>query len=202
MVELQRRVYADELGTQFMSWYADRRVFMMDVLTGDLGGWCDDVNTDDVETCHELLGASLDDAIANTVASQGADIASWQWGDVHYARSDHTPFSSFPVLKDWFTITTPVPGDGSTVNVAPFSFRQAGYAVTHGPSYRSLYDLSDLDNSRFMITTGQSGTVMSRHYADLAPLWARGEYFQVRTDWTPDTMPQGAERLSLQPALP
>lgn len=202
MVELQRRVYADELGTQFNRWYADRRVFMMDVLTGDLGAWCDDVNTSDIETCHELLGASLDDAIANTVAAQGADIAAWQWGDVHYARSDHTPFSAFPVLKDWFTITTPVPGDGSTVNVAPFSFRQTGYAVTHGPSYRSLYDLSDMNNSRFMITTGQSGNVMSRHYADLAPLWARGEYFEIRTDWGPDAMPEGAERLRLQPALP
>ncbi|WP_417491704.1 penicillin acylase family protein [Maricaulis sp.] len=202
MVELQRRVYADELGTEFNRWYADRRVFMMDVLTGDLAGWCDNVLTDDVETCHELLGASLDDAIANTAAAQGRDIAAWRWGDVHYARSDHTPFSSFPVLKDWFTITTPVPGDGSTVNVAPFSFRRPGYAVTHGASYRSLYDLSDLDNSRFMITTGQSGNVMSRHYDDLAPLWGRGEYFQVRTDWTPDTMPEGAEHLQLQPASP
>ena len=202
MVELQRRVYADELGTQFNRWYADRRVFMMDVLTGDLSHWCDDTLTGDVETCHDLLGASLDDAIANTVASQGRDIASWQWGDVHFARSDHTPFSSFPILKGWFTITTPVPGDGSTVNVAPFSFRQPGYAVTHGASYRSLYDLSDLDNSRFMITTGQSGNVLSRHYADLAPLWGRGEYFQVRTDWTPDTMPDGARRLRLQPASP
>lgn len=202
MRELQRRVYADELGDQFNGWYADRRVFMMDVLTGDLGAWCDDVTTDAVETCSDMLSASLDSAMATTIATQGSDIAAWRWGDVHYARSTHTPFSSFPVLKDWFTITTPVPGDGSTVNVAPFSFRRDGYSVGHGPSYRALYDLSDLNNSRFMITTGQSGNVMSRHYADLAPLWGRGEYFQLRTDWTPDTMPDDAERLTLQPARP
>tara|TARA_R110000868_G_scaffold2321_1_gene17157 strand:- start:18446 stop:20773 length:2328 start_codon:yes stop_codon:yes gene_type:complete len=202
MRELQRRVYADELGDQFDRWYADRRVFMMDVLLGDLANWCDDVTTPAAETCLDLLGVSLDDAMAATQASQGSDMTAWEWGDVHFARHEHTPFSSFPVLKDWFTITTPIPGDGSTVNVAPFSFRRDGYAVGHGPSYRALYDLSDPDNSRFMITTGQSGNVLSRHYDDLAPLWGQGVYFRIRTDWDVSNMPEGASRLELQPASP
>ena len=197
--ELNRAVYADELGALFPSWYSDRRVLMMDVLTGDLGAWCDDVTTPETETCSDLLGPALDTAMANTIADQGRDMHSWRWGDVHYARHAHTPFSDFPVLSDWFTITTPIPGDGATVNVAHYSFSKPGYDVYHGASYRALYDLADMNASRFMITTGQSGNVMSRHYDDLAPLWGRGEYIEVRTDWTDATAPEGAQVLVLQP---
>jgi penicillin amidase len=196
---LNRAVYADELGELFPRWYGDRRVFIMDVLAGDLAHWCDDITTEAVEGCALLISQSLDEAMADTVASQGDDIAGWQWGDVHYARHAHRPFSDFPVLSDWFTIQTPIPGDGSTVNVAHYSFRSGNYSVFHGASYRALYDLAEPDASRFMITTGQSGNVMSRHYDDLAPLWGRGEYLTVPTGWTPDTAPDGARVLTLQP---
>ena len=45
------------------------------------------------------------------------------------------------------------------------------FARTHGAGFRGLYDLADPDKSRFMITTGQSGHILSPHYRDLAPLW-------------------------------
>jgi penicillin amidase len=199
MRELSRRVYADELGELFDDWYGDRRLFMTDVLAGDLADWCDDVATDTVETCADIAGPALDTAMAELVAQHGSRIENWRWGDVHYARHAHTPFSDFPVLSDWFTIRTPVPGDGSTVNVAHSSWRSDGYSVFHGASYRALYDLSDLDASRYMITTGQSGNVMSEHYDDLAPMWGRGEYIEIRSDWMPDNAPEGSETLVLQP---
>lgn len=199
MRELSRAVYADDLGELFDTWYGDRRLFMTDVLTGDLGYWCDDTRTEAREDCLALAGPALDLAMANLIDRHGRQFESWQWGDVHYARHAHTPFSSFPVLTDWFTIETPVPGDGSTVNVAHSSWRSGGYSVFHGASYRALYDLSDLDGSRYMITTGQSGNPMSRHYDDLAPMWGRGEYIEIRTDWSVDTAPDDARVLTLQP---
>jgi len=41
------------------------------------------------------------------------------------------------------------------------------YIQTHAPGYRHIIDLADLNNSRFVITTGQSGNVLSSHYDDL-----------------------------------
>ena len=199
MRELGRAVYADELGELFQNWYADRRLFMTAVLTGELDGWCDDVATEGTETCVDLLGPALDTAMADATLRYGNDIAAWRWGDVHQARHAHTPFSDFPVLSDWFTIRTPVPGDGSTVNVAHYSFRTPGYDVYHGASYRALYDMADPDASRFMITTGQSGNVMSRHYDDLAPMWGRGEYVEIPTGWDMQSVPEGMDVLRLQP---
>lgn len=199
MRELNRDVYADELGEVFPAWYSDRRLFMTAVLTGELDHWCDDIATEAVETCRSLLGPALDRAIAGLQESYGPDIEDWQWGDMHYARHAHTPFSDFPVLNRWFTIETPIPGDGSTVNVAHFRYSRPGYSVFHGASYRALYDLSDLDSSRYMITTGQSGNLMSPHYDDLAPMWGRGEYIEISAGWTPDTAPEGVNVLTLQP---
>ena len=37
-----------------------------------------------------------------------------------------------------------------------------------------VFDLADLDQSLFMIATGQSGNLMSPHYGDLAQRWADG----------------------------
>jgi penicillin amidase len=202
MRALSRRVYADDLGDAFDDWFGDRRIFMTDVLTGTLSHWCDDVSTSSIETCNGLTGPALDDAIAELITNYGSDMQGWRWGDMHYARHSHRPFSSMPFLDKWFTIETPVPGDGSTVNVAHSRWRSSGYSVFHGASYRALYDLSDMDRSRFMITTGQSGNVMSPHYDDLAPMWARGEYIEIPTNWTPENPPQNARVLVLQPGRP
>jgi len=38
-----------------------------------------------------------------------------------------------------------------------------------------LVDLGDLDNSRAVLPTGQSGQPLSRHWGDQTPLWLRGD---------------------------
>ena len=50
--------------------------------------------------------------------------------------------------------------------------RARPFASTHAAGYRAIYDLADLDRSRFVAATGQSGNPLSRHYRDLTDLWA------------------------------
>ncbi len=52
----------------------------------------------------------------------------------------------------------------------------------HGAGYRGVYDFADPDSSVFVISTGQSGHFLSRHYDDLAQLWRRGEYIPMSLD--------------------
>jgi penicillin amidase len=52
----------------------------------------------------------------------------------------------------------------------------------HGAGFRSVIDFSDPDSSVFIISTGQSGHFLSRHYDDLAQLWRRGEYILMSLD--------------------
>ncbi|MFW5660454.1 MAG: penicillin acylase family protein, partial [Oceanicaulis sp.] len=70
--------------------------------------------------------------------------------------------------------------------------------VFHAASFRAIYDLADLNRSRFMFAPGQSGHPLSPHHGDLAARWAAGEYFEIRDDWGPEATPQGARTLTLR----
>jgi penicillin amidase len=56
------------------------------------------------------------------------------------------------------------------------------YSNVHAAGFRSVIDFSDPDSSVFIISTGQSGHFLSRHYDDLAQLWRRGEYILMSLD--------------------
>lgn len=195
---LTSAIWTDELGVAAPAFNQPRRAFLDSVLTGDNSAWCDDVRTEEVETCAITAGLALDAAMAETARAMGRDISTWRWGAVHQADFDH-PLGDLPVIGPMFENRVPVPGDGSTVNVAHFSYATGNYDVFHAASMRAIYDLADLNNSRFMHAPGQSGHPLSPHHGDLAPRWAAGEYFEIRDDWTPQTAPDGARVLTLTP---
>jgi penicillin G amidase len=56
------------------------------------------------------------------------------------------------------------------------------YENVNGAGYRGVYDLADPDSSVFILSTGQSGHPLSRHYDDLGVLWRRGEYIPMSLD--------------------
>ena len=56
------------------------------------------------------------------------------------------------------------------------------FSNIHAATYRGVYDFADPDSSIFVISTGQSGHFLSRHYDDLGNLWRRGEYVPMSLD--------------------
>lgn len=174
--EFTRLVYQDELGPMFRSYWGIRPLFIERVLT-QRPVWCDDQKTDDKESCTDLAGPSLDLALDDLTSRFGDDPEAWRWGDAHPATMAHPIFNGVPFLRDIVNIVHPVGGDSVTVNVAHYSQHNEAnpFASTQGASYRGLYDLADLDQSRFISATGQSGHPLSDHYRDLTHLWAAGE---------------------------
>jgi penicillin amidase len=69
-------------------------------------------------------------------------------------------------------------GSSNTVNAMGHSSTEP-YITEHGPSERSIIDLSNLDNSRMVLPTGQSGHPFDRHYQDQAKLFNTGQYLPV-----------------------
>ena len=55
------------------------------------------------------------------------------------------------------------------------------YATLHGPSLRALYDLSDLEKSRFIDSTGQSGNRLSALYDNFLARWLAVQYIPMQT---------------------
>jgi penicillin G amidase len=65
-------------------------------------------------------------------------------------------------------------GDEQTVNKAGFE-GDVPFDVCIIPSWRVVYDLADLDNSRGILPAGQSGNPASPHWNDQSNAWATGE---------------------------
>ena len=162
--------------------------------------WCDDVRTPAVETCAELAATTLESTLAELVGRYGNDPAAWRWGKAHEAISEHRPFGKQPLLARIFDLRVPAGGDATSVNAGRHNpWDQASpFADRWGPSLRALYDLADPDRSQFMISSGQSGHVLSPQYGDLALPWSRGEYLPMVS--SPAAVEQAAvERLELLP---
>jgi penicillin G amidase len=181
--ELSRLIYADELGAMFDGFWHVRPQFMDRILTRRQI-WCDDICTDPVETCMALAAAALDGALRDLARRFGDDPDDWRWGDAHAARMSHPVFANQPFLGLLFNIEVATGGDSVTVDVGHFNPRneRRPFASTHAATYRAIYDLAQLDESRFVSATGQSGNPLSRHYRDLTDLWAAGRSVPIRRD--------------------
>ena len=88
-----------------------------------------------------------------------------------------------PFLARFFNVAPQTPGDSYSVNVGGITIRDAErpFANRHAASLRAIYDLADLDRSRYMQSTGQSGNVFSPWYSSFAERWARVEYITIPT---------------------
>jgi len=110
------------------------------------------------------------------VAPKG-DLSRLTWGQLHTAYFRHPLSSLGPAYAEAFDLApVPRPGDVYTVNNTR---HDETWRQVHGASYRHLFDLSDWDRGLATSVPGQSGQPGSPHYADLLPLWARGEYFPL-----------------------
>ncbi len=123
--------------------------------------------------CTDLLRQSLVAAVDGLRKRHGDDPASWRWGEAHRAVFAHPLLRAIPVLGWLTTSRTPVPGDDSTVDRQ--GARAPDYDSVHGAAYRGVYDLADLDRSRFVIAPGQSGHPLSSHAGDFISRWRGGD---------------------------
>ncbi len=182
---LQRLLAKDELGPIFARFDEPAPAFVRRVLLNINGAaqWCDIRQTSERETCDYISGLALDDALEMLSAAFGEDMSKWNWGTAHTAIHRHDVLGDTIVFSWLFNIYHPTPGGAHTLNRGyPGMDAFSPFANVHGPGYRAVYDFFDLDSSRFIISTGQSGHVLSRHYDDLGRLWSRGEYIPMTLD--------------------
>jgi penicillin amidase len=133
-------------------------------------------------------GGLIADALATSLDSLSkqfpGDPAFWRWDAAHYAPFRHALFDRIPVIRDLTRFHVPTDGDFYTVNrgATQFSDPQEPFADIHGAGYRAIYDLSNLDRSRFVVAPGQSGHPLSPHWGDLIELWASGRHLTLAGD--------------------
>ena len=182
LAEVNRGLYADELGPQFTAYFGLHPRVVLNMLE-HRQAWCDDITTPRKESCGEVVSQALDRALARLASRFGDTLQHWRWGDAHQAVFAHPVFGRIPVLRRVATLRIASDGGAFTVNRGQnrVTDRRAPFADVHGPGLRAIYDLSDLANSRFALATGESGNPLSSRYGDLMLLWRDGRYFRIPT---------------------
>ena len=185
MRALQSRLLQDDLGPLAEKFTHLEPLFIERVFR-DVDGasvWCDVIQSAVVETCTDIARLALDDALVWVNENWGRALESLRWGDAHQATHDHPSLGEVPVLRYFVNIRQSTSGGdqtlmrGRTSGKAPNPFHNV-----HGAGYRGVYDFADPDSSVFVISTGQSGHFLSRHYDDMGQLWRRGEYIPMSLD--------------------
>ncbi|KAF0674737.1 penicillin acylase family protein [Profundibacterium mesophilum] len=182
---LQQRLIEDELGPLAGEFIHVQPLFIERVYR-DIDGasaWCDIRQSARLETCSDMARMALDDALIWISERYGRAFESLRWGDAHQAAQDH-PVLGEIIGLNWLTnIRQSTSGGDNTLRrgltrgTGPDPFQNV-----HAAGYRGVYDFADPDSSVFIISTGQSGHPLSRHYDDLGELWRRGEYIPMSLD--------------------
>jgi penicillin amidase len=195
--KLMHNIYYDEMGSDLFNQY----VFLanvpyrniLELLEKNNSIWFDDVSTKNRESRDEIIRKSLSDALTYLETNISSDLKEWQWGPLHKVTFKH-PFSGNLGLLDELIDIGPyeISGDGTTIFNTEYSFsesieeyprfRHKQFENHLGPSMRFIYDFANPDEFYLILTTGQSGNVMSDHYSDMTRMWLEGKYMKIKTD--------------------
>ncbi|MDE9448936.1 penicillin acylase family protein [Aliiroseovarius sp. Z3] len=182
---LQNRLIRDELGPLANEFPHVEPIFIERVFRDveGAGVWCDVIQSAPEETCTDIARIALDDALLWLDENAGGEQESLRWGDYHEVTHKHPVLGDVPFLKWFVNIRQSTSGGDNTL----LRGRTAGtgknpYRNVHGAGFRGVYDFADPNSSLFVISTGQSGHPLSRHYDDLGELWRRGEYTPMSLD--------------------
>ncbi len=198
---LHERLYADELGDLADNVGRRRETFIANALDGEPQArrWCDNVNTEETESCGDIVRLALSDALEDIDNLYGEDLSDLRWGDAHPVVNNHMPMGFVPVLRGMFNIERPSAGGPYTVNRGQTGGGSRPFANVHAAGYRAVFDFADLDRSVYVISTGQAGNPASPWYGNFASLWADGGHIPMTTDR--EAIENGAiGRLTIVPA--
>lgn len=180
LMEVQRGVFAERVGPDLFANMATPNVEILLRVLHDRPQWCDSPSTQAVETCEDMAAAALERALDMLTRLQGPQFENWQWGREHYARFAHPLFDRVPLLRDIASVRFVADGGANTLNRAqPAYAGHRPFDAVHGATYRGVYDLSDLDNSRFALPLGQSGNMLSPWARNFVEPWQKLSYIEI-----------------------
>lgn len=166
-------------------WYEVYRV----LLTTPNSPWWDDKSTPQVERMNDILSAAMEDAYTELKDKVSPDPADWRWGDIHtLTLTNQTLGKSGIAPIEWLFNRgpNPVSGGDAIVDATGWDASSDGYDTNAVPSMRMIVDLSNLDASRWVQLTGNSGHAYSANYSDQFDLWRNGENLPMR--WNRNTI--------------
>lgn len=176
---LHEVAFKDQIGplyTQYMMWKPEAIRHVL----ADGKARCSDAKDPLRSICTNKMGDAMDMADKLLTEHFGSNRKGWHWGRAHKVKFKNDVITNIPLLNQYSDREIETSGHRYTLNeggtyVLPFE----DFSQKHGPGYRAIYDLGNLDGSLYMITPGQSGHFLSSHYHDLVEKWEAGLYVRL-----------------------
>ncbi len=173
----KKMLLEDELSLNYYNSNTASPLFLEKVLRNfeGAGAWCDIKHSKKIETCTELSKKSLTISLRKLRNEYGSDVSKWRWGDGR--RINHSPFSEDGILVPKFLreISSEVSGSAHTLNSTMLhDISQNNEAKAS--SFKMIVDFSSPNKSMFILSSGQSGHMLSKHYDDQTKLWKNGDF--------------------------
>lgn len=180
---LHEAILQDDLGDQYKLFDRGRITRILRILErGTARDWCDNRDTEAKESCALVLSQTFDETLKELKDQYGSDWQNWEYGKAHIAFGEHKPFGNVSPLSKFFNVTVESGGGPYTLHRGQMDFGEQGpYKNRHGAAYRAVYDFSDLNNSIYIQSAGQSGNFLSQHYRDFAKLWSQSKFIPMTT---------------------
>jgi penicillin amidase len=195
-VHMVERIFADELGEDLLDRMRGKAMEALpSLLEKEESHWFDDIYSEEIEDRNVILLLALEDALDDLEARLGESIDTWRWGDVHTATFRKLGLGQSgiaPLERLLNRGPYEVDGGGGVPNATGYSLAEP-FEVSSVPSQRMIVDLQYFENSLTMHTTGQSGHVFNKHYADLIDHWRNFEYHPML--WTRGQVEAAADDL-------
>ncbi len=175
----------DELFQQFLATHLHKRVIAPMAAKPNSVWWDDKTTKNRVETQKDIVVDAFKKAISSLDSDFGPDITKWTWDRVHTMEHPH-PIGQVAALRSFFNVGPfPVSGTREVINNMYFGYDEEGfYETTSGPSTRRIIDFSDIENSKSILPTGQSGNPFSSHYKDQAEMYIQGKFRKMMMNET------------------
>ncbi|MDE2717939.1 MAG: penicillin acylase family protein [Chloroflexota bacterium] len=128
------------------------------------------------------MAEALGSAVAPLKDRIGNDMSEWTWGKIHQTNRPHWLSNAYSWAKELEGPAMPLGGDGDTPLAASYSHADP-FGISGSSVARYIYDLSDWDNSRWIVPFGASGHPASPHFADQSTTWADVEFIPMTYSW-------------------
>jgi len=171
----------DELGKENLKVFVNTHVMkntLSALMQNDSSMWWNDVTTKDVaETRTMIFDKAYEKTMVELVQELGMKVGGWEWGKVHVLEHVHPIGMKKPFHLIFNVGPYAVPGGPEVINQSGFELSdEKMHKAKYGPAMRIVLDFADVENSKSVLPTGQSGNIMSRYYFDQAVLYNNGKF--------------------------
>lgn len=142
--------------------------------------WCENKDNSHLteNNCIYNLISALKETYHFLCSKMGSDISQWEWGKLHKKRIKNIPFTYTP-LKYLFDREFPDNGNRRTLDLSYYQGTDDSYDGDFSASSRIIISMDEQDKSYWILDTGVSENIFTKHYDDQYKKYRQGKYVEM-----------------------